>query len=794
MLSSRVVAPQAYADLIRRYPGDRDDILRALNQTLGAGFALSVVTVLRSQAAAPVPNGGATGTPVAPESPHVAPGPASTGSAPTQAPATVGAGIPSPALADNPRPNADAKPPAAAPAPAPAPAPTAAPTHEEPASRHATWKQVSQAAEDPKAQADLDIAWIDSLPDPIKNSIDVDFADDTAKAAIAGGVRSKLAKIDTDINKQEAKLGKETKARLKADHLPTTAAAMAKDQQYADAHQQLEAERAQEKVGAQEQATHDHDDAMAMKQPDQSVARPDAPTVKRLEGKALARTNFMSWAVDVLGSTEAAKAHFLGIKAVKGHGDLYLAAAARARFEAAQADFEATHPGYTFVDTSVGEQLRGMHQGRWGVGMLGHALGEAFDFKAYDNPNVKIDRTHSYAYLIQKFGGVDGKRGTGRATTSIAESAVEKTGKETVAGTASADGVAMIAEVHKQFEEMVQTSARLKASMAPQLPKLQEARDLYFELPKMHAELAKANNDLKHADSVAKQQISKMKFDDPAEQKAAIDQIKANIAEEARKNQETVDQAEATINQNLKEAFAAWSAGIQADVDADQGKLDASETSRASMTAIEKQLDAIDAAEDGAMSKLDQFASDQKLTTLAKFRHPPKDAKTYKKQLALELKKGNDGTRSRTKKGDAGVHSDMAALQYYQQKLGDRAFVFGHGEKQKDGHWGTRYEAESVAVMQLLENGTVRSDAMPAVAETSGARKGVYNGDVVATLAKFGWAPGANYGDTMHFDFIEGYNKAVPGGRSQANMQPTRYSPEGDLPEQAPAHKDDSKK
>lgn len=76
--------------------------------------------------------------------------------------------------------------------------------------------------------------------------------------------------------------------------------------------------------------------------------------------------------------------------------------------------------------------------------------------------------------------------------------------------------------------------------------------------------------------------------------------------------------------------------------------------------------------------------------------------------------------------------------------------------------------------------------------DTSGPRKGVYNGEVVATLAKFGFAPGANYGDTMHFDFIEGFNKAVPGGRGVQNMKRTRYSPDGDVPPPAPAagHKD----
>jgi hypothetical protein len=48
------------------------------------------------------------------------------------------------------------------------------------------------------------------------------------------------------------------------------------------------------------------------------------------------------------------------------------------------------------------------------------------------------------------------------------------------------------------------------------------------------------------------------------------------------------------------------------------------------------------------------------------------------------------------------------------------------------------------------------------------------------------WSPtGATYGDTMHFDFIEGY-EAVPGGRSESNMQENKYGPRGDPTPAAP--------
>src|SRR5262249_23052070 len=44
------------------------------------------------------------------------------------------------------------------------PAPDSTAASSDPPSRHATWPQISGAAEDSQAQQDLDIAWIESLP------------------------------------------------------------------------------------------------------------------------------------------------------------------------------------------------------------------------------------------------------------------------------------------------------------------------------------------------------------------------------------------------------------------------------------------------------------------------------------------------------------------------------------------------------------------------------------------------------------------------------------------------------
>ncbi|TMQ04975.1 MAG: hypothetical protein E6J90_14260 [Deltaproteobacteria bacterium] len=294
---------------------------------------------------------------------------------------------------------------------------------------------------------------------------------------------------------------------------------------------------------------------------------------------------------------------------------------------------------------------------------------------------------------------------------------------------------------------------------------------------------------------MANKRLAGQKFDTPDAKKAAIEQIKSELAAAVKDKTAALASSEADVRQALQEAFAGWTAGIQSDVDTDQALLDQNQASRTAMTSDEQALAAIDPSGDDAKTRLNQFAVEHNLTPLDKMKRAPKDAKAYKQALASELKGRDTKATKALASRDADAHSDIKELQFYQKKLMDPAFVFGRGEKQDDGHWASKYDVSQVPLMQLLEHGTVRDDPMPE-RETAGERKGVYNAEVVATLAKFGWAPGANFGDTMHFDFIEGYNKAVPGGRTPQNMKRTRYSPEGDLPPPTATspHKDEPKK
>ncbi len=388
----------------------------------------------------------------------------------------------------------------------------------------------------------------------------------------------------------------------------------------------------------------------------QSVIRPPTADVFPREVKMLARVNFMAWALQVFDSADAAKAHFRSIQPVKGRPTMWLAEGARTAFERAVAAFEAKHPGYTIVNTAVATALRGRHQMRTGLGMLGHALGFSFDLKAAENPNLKLPDGFGYRTLIEKFGGVEGK--SGRAVMAIEERDIERIGTETFSPTSRyAEAYTVVEDVRQQFEEMVATSKRFKGAMAEQLPQLQAARKRYF------------------------------------------------------------DGDRERVTDDLHVAFRDWLTRIDADI--------------------------------------------------------------KNRQEALGLQSNQDDIQN-----GAEV---LRGLAFFRRALLDPKFVFGtptkEAENEKGGYPGFRgsYRYEDVPLMQLLELGFVRTDPMLAP-PSAGEKLEVFNAEVVATLAEFGFCPGATFGDTMHFDYLAGYNTAVPGGRSLENMSHSRFSPEGPDP------------
>ena len=669
------------------------------------------------------------------------------------------------------------------------------------------------------AKQDLDIAWIDKLPDHLRNSIDTDFADDAAAAKVTKQTKADdgLRTIDKDIDDREKTLKSRVSERLKQDHVKVTDAALKSDQEYSDGMNVLEEERNNRRGVRRDEIQKTNDSSVAAGERKQSVATPPTATIKRSEGKALARANFMSWAIDIMGSAEAVKAHFTGIAPVARQPGMWLSREAKARFEAARTDFENNHPGYTFPDTDVAQSMRGLHQTRQGLGMLGHALGVAFDFLAVDNPNIKIERPtqSTYAYVLNRFGAPNAEQ-RGRSTMNLtpgkgepgqghsADETIEQLGKDTVAGKSTPEGEAMAHRAVEQFDQMLATSRQLQAGMAGNLAELHDARDLYFNLGIEKQELAGLEAAKAHPAGFIAAQLRKEKF---TGDKAAKDQRSAEIKSELDAQVATLEEKVAGEQEQLKHAmahaFKQWEDTIEGDISKDDAGVASNAASTTAMTADQHALVAIDAKADDAMEQLTAFATAHELSTPDQLKRLPKNATAYKAVLVGELAKKQSGERTRiaskrfvSSTSDDYYATDKAELKAWEARLADPAIVFGKGTLHKDGHWASNYDVENVPVMQMLENGFVHSDEMAtdpkakddANAQEKGNAKGprqkVFNDAVVETLVRFGWSPGATYGDTMHFDFIEGYTLAAPGGRSAKNMQATRYSPEGDLPEQ----------
>src|SRR6185436_8320793 len=101
-------------------------------------------------------------------------------------------------------------------------APDATAASSDPPSRHATWDQISGAAEDAKGQQRLDIEWVGALPEHLRDTIDTAFADTTAAQQVTQSARPGLTKIDAEINAALKDLTKKTKKRLVDEHKRAT--------------------------------------------------------------------------------------------------------------------------------------------------------------------------------------------------------------------------------------------------------------------------------------------------------------------------------------------------------------------------------------------------------------------------------------------------------------------------------------------------------------------------------------------------------------------------------------------
>jgi hypothetical protein len=746
------------ADPRRQRAGDwppDDDLMRAMGlgpKTAPAGAALVANQDRRGTAAtAPAPAAAPTSAPV-----PTTPAPASSAAA-GRAPAA-----PAPARSGNGSGVGSRQ------RPAGRAAPTPQPSTDEPA-QHATWTEVSAAAK-PAGRQVLDLAWIDSLPAHLREAIDREFSEERKdasvhKAAVAGDRNARKA-----LEARRKQLRAEAAARLDPQHpRRVRKAAIDAEPVYRIADELLRQEFA---IVAELRHAAAEQEPRAAGSPAESVAAPPEAQITRGEGVARARTDFMAWAIEMTGSAAKAKAHYLSIREVPDRPGLWLAADASARFIAARLAFEAAHPGYTFGSTG-GQAMRGLHQERKGIGMHGHSLGFAVDILAFDNPNLKPqDRepSHINHFFLERFGRDEA--GTSRATMNLApqgDQRIETLGKHTAEGTSTADDEAFVQQIRTQFAEISATSKRFQASIAAELPKLQEARNFHFMQPELKAKIAQVKKDMRNVDALARQELAKEKFQGD---EAAKHERLREIANAKRNEldlripelQLLLDEAKIKAPRLRGEAFASWTAELRSDAAMARERLvQAQQAHERTQTAIQT-LRTVASTTEALIALATQF-------DLGPFTEANPRRLRQKLASALQKQKSANG-KSLT------YHSDeLGVLVYAIEKLQQPELVFGKGRKKSEGVYETESKVSEVPLMQYLERGHIRDDAMPAVAGQS--RKGVFNADVVATLARYGFSPGSTFGDTMHFDFIEGYNRVVPGGRSQTNLRKDRFGPRG---------------
>lgn len=635
--------------------------------------------------------------------------------------------------------------------------------------QNAKWTEVSAA--DKK----LDIDWIGDkqrgLHPEVRESIDGSYSNEKHSKRIKKTVDQGLKQVDKD-NAAELEKARDAAATahdLKRDrkskrYSKKDLAEIEKDPKFIEEKAALAKKRAE----AEAKLRADYDASVSSGKREQSVTNPDTATIARDEGKSLARTNFMSWASYLMEDPEKVKAHFLGIKGTAGDSNMLMADDAGRRFELAKAQFEKENPGYTMPTTGVAHSMRGLHEKRMGLGMLGHALGLAVDYSAYENPNLKGDDKEQpglNSFMLKRFGG-------GRTMMSIDEDDVEQLGKNTVKSASTAKDKEISARVTQQFGEIAQTSENFQKSLTPkQMGDLRDSRNLYFDTQAKERSLGELQKQLKSP-----------KLKDKAK--------KEELAKQIQTLQQEVIGSKKLVDEGLQTAFNPWTSSLSTEISMDAGVITASQ-----LTADTYKTDAKGFGKLGK-DQVDAYALSRGMGKRADFKKSKQHA-TYEAMVKAEMAKREKAAREKVTYASNSNKVKQALI----DKLHDPKKVFGKGNQNADKTWSTEMAVTEVPVMQLLEHGFIKNDKMqappidpktnkpdpswkpndPKTNKPRKQREAVFNAKTAEMLARYGFAPGSNFGDTMHFDFIEGYSNAVKGGRHGENMKKLRFSPEGEF-------------
>ncbi len=640
------------------------------------------------------------------------------------------------------------------------------------AAQNANWEDVRTAPTDVATRKKLDIDWMPKgvLPE-VLDSIDSSYSNTKHDKRRKKAVRAALSKFDKDHAPEldttrdeiaaENGISRNKKKKYSKQDLET----IENDPRYSEEKERI----AELRKDSEAESGAVYDESVEVADSAQSVTRPGEATIERSGGKALARTNFMAWSTYLMGNPEKVKKHFGGIRATAGDKNMLMADGSAKRFEAAKKKFEEEHPGYTLPHPGSTQSMRDLHQKRMGIGMLGHALGLAMDFSAVENPNLKgrdTDVKGVNAYMLSRFGG-------GRSEMAINEDAVEQLGRDTE-NKKDTKGNATSANVVKQYGEIVKTSTDFQSSLSPtQMAKLREGRYAYFN--------SKADEN-----SLAALKKQEKRTKDKAKRATITGQIQALETKLAPTRK--------LIQARLDAAFSGWTSPLDTEIKKENGTVSANISAADAYKADAKRFGKLKKTE------IDTYAQLHGMGLRADFKKSKKFG-SFESMIKAEMKKREKDARERA----TYATNSVAVKQALVDKLHDPSRVFGEGVQNPDSTWSTKKDYTDVSVMQLLEHGFVKNDSAPELAidpatklpidpvtgKPTNKRKAVFNGDTFEILARYGFAPGSNFGDTMHFDDIRGYSDAVPGGRHGDNISKLKFSPEGEFipPPKAPKKK-----
>lgn len=637
------------------------------------------------------------------------------------------------------------------------------------------WSQIAAAAQgDEAALAVLDIEWITRLDKRFLEQIDTHFtAKNEAKAfeeIFGKDPRVRMAR--ESFIKESKKAEKEALGRLRAAHIRNAKRAVKQDPEYLAAVQNLEVLRDQDLSEVEDELRPSFDAGRQAFRLGDSAVEPPADGVTWKEGRTLTRVNFVAWGVDIFGSVDAFKKHFLEMRRVEGTKDLWMSASTAVRYEQARAWFEAQHPGNTFFSTSVGQSMRGLHQHESSLGYLGHALGFSVDFAAYENPNQDDPVAQ---FMLRTFGGTvdpDGQRVQGANNLDMPEgnatARIRAMGEASAAGEELPDGSAQYLEqVGTAFDQMAATSDRFQNALRADVPALRGAKELWVKAAPLMAAVAATKQKLGAARRDVRKQLQR-RAQEPVtaaiiDQEPPVALLLQRSAEQEAELQLQIDPIVGT----MQSVFAPWIHELQTEI-ADR---------RAAISSEDADLAVPPQVADEVLKRVDRARTRQALMALFTDRRyrgifSTVHAESCPDYEDLKTAMRTRATAVRTAAWEAGEIA--VRLEVIRRLSSDPRAVFGAVEAKKTRQgvsWHAKDTVRQPPVLQYLERGFVKHDSMGP--ETS-RPKGVFNREFVTAMMRWGFSTGASWGkaDTMHFDHEAGFAK-ISGNRG------TKFGPKG---------------